>query len=57
MRSLIYGAMVVLLGAAVAGDMTPSPELRKNRNTYHPVVDVLRPQRTPVTDEQLKELD
>jgi regulator of RNase E activity RraA len=45
-----------LLAAAAAAQVTPDPRLRANRNTYSPVMEVLRDQRTPVTDEQLEQL-
>jgi len=38
------------------GQVTPDPALRKNRNTYSPVMEVLKSKRTPATDEQLEEL-
>lgn len=42
--------------AATAADVIPDPALRKNRNTYHPVMEVLKAERTPLTDEQMEEL-
>jgi len=48
--------LAVLAAAAAAAQVTPDPRLRANRNTYHPVMDVLRDKRTPVTDEQLEQL-
>ena len=48
---------VVVLSAGVAlGQVTPDPALRKNRNTYSPVMEVLKSKRSPATDEQLEEL-
>ena len=53
MRSLLPAALLVtMLGAQV----TPDAKLRVRRDTYHPVMDVLASQRTPVTDAQLEEL-
>jgi regulator of RNase E activity RraA len=46
----------LLLIASAAAQVTPDPKLRVNRNTYHPVVEVLRDQRTAVTDAQLEQL-
>jgi len=51
-----HSAIVVLLAAAAAAQVTPDPKLRANRNTYHPVMEVLNDHRTPVTDEQLEQL-
>jgi regulator of RNase E activity RraA len=45
-----------MAATAVAQDMTPDKALRKNRTTYHPVMDVLEARRTAVTDQQLEEL-
>src|SRR2546428_563328 len=36
--------------------VVPDPKLRANRNTYHPVMEILRDQRTSVTDQQLQQL-
>ncbi len=47
---------VFLLAAAAAAQVTPDPKLRANRNTYNPVMEVLKDQRTAVTDEQLEQL-
>ena len=41
---------------AAAQDVTPDKALRKNRNTYHPVMDILKAQQTTVTDQQLEDL-
>ena len=51
--SLITLAFVT---TSAAQDLTPDRTLRKNRNTYHPVMDVLKSQRTAVTDQQLEDL-
>jgi regulator of RNase E activity RraA len=57
MRYLTCLLLTILLAeTAVAGDVAPNPELRKNRNTYHPVMELLKAKRTAVTDEQLEEL-
>jgi len=48
--------ILLLLAAAAAAQVTPDPKLRANRNTYHPVIEALRDQRTAVTDEQLEQL-
>jgi regulator of RNase E activity RraA len=47
---------ILLVMVAVAADVAPEPALRKNHNTYHPVMEVLRGKRAPVTDVQLEEL-
>ena len=36
--------------------VTPDPKLKANRDTYHPVVDVLKAKRGAVSDEQLEKL-
>lgn len=50
----------ILLFAIVNGpasaQVVPDPKLRANRDTYHPVMEVLKKQRTAVTDEQLEQL-
>ena len=54
-----YGLAIFLtlfLGVTVAANVSPDLELRKRRNTYHPVMDVLQAERHPVTDEQIQEL-
>jgi len=56
MRYLIYLLMFIFPLAAGAADITPDPALRQNRSTYHPVMEVLKAQRVPVTDAQLAEL-
>jgi regulator of RNase E activity RraA len=37
--------------------VTPDPRLRASRDTYHPVMDLLKSQRASVTDEQLKQFE
>lgn len=55
MRFVFYGCL--MLGtAALSAQVTPDPKLRGNRDTYHPVMEVLKSQRTPVTAEQLDEI-
>lgn len=56
MRHMTFLAAMILLAVGAVGDVNPDPALRKNRNTYHPVMEVLKAQRTPVTDEQMEEL-
>jgi 4-hydroxy-4-methyl-2-oxoglutarate aldolase len=56
MRYLTGLVVIVMAATAVAQDMTPDKALRKNRTTYHPVMDVLGAKRTAVTDQQLEEL-
>lgn len=48
-------AMVLVSGIAM-GQVTPDPALRKSRNTYSPVMEILKSRRTPATDEQLEQL-
>jgi regulator of RNase E activity RraA len=48
----IAGASVVLS----RGDITPDPKLRANRNTYHPVNEVLKPKTVKLTDAQMEKL-
>jgi regulator of RNase E activity RraA len=48
--------LTLVLGVTVGADVTPDPELRKSRNTYNPVMEVLKSERRSVTDEQLEEL-
>ena len=47
---------IVLAAGIAMGQVTPDPALRKNRNSYSAVMEVLKSKRTPVTDEQLEEL-
>ncbi len=54
-----YGMAIFLtlfLGMTLAANVSPDLELRKRRNTYHPVMDVLQAERHDVTDEQMQEL-
>lgn len=39
-----------------AGDVTPDPKLRANRDTYHPALDVLKAKSARLTDEQMAQL-
>jgi regulator of RNase E activity RraA len=48
----IAGASVVLS----KGDITPDPRLRANRNTYHPVTEVLKSKTVALTDAQMDKL-
>ena len=56
MRFRIGLLVLAFAATATAQDVTPEKVLRKNRNTYHPVMDVLKAQRTAVTDRQLEDL-
>lgn len=56
MRYLACVGSLTLLAAVVAAQITPDPRLRYNHDTYHPVMEVLKSKRTPVTDEQLEQL-
>jgi len=56
MRFWISFIVLALTPMAMGQDLTPDKTLRKNRNTYHPVMDVLKTQRTAVTDQQLQDL-
>jgi regulator of RNase E activity RraA len=50
-------ASVILIAAlGFAADVVPDQRLRANRNTYHPVMEVVKPQATPISDEQLEQL-
>ncbi len=42
--------------AALAADLTPDSKLRLNRDTYHPVVDLLKSRRGQVSDAELEQL-
>lgn len=53
MRTL---ALFAVAACALAADVTPDPRLRQNRDTYHPVIDLLKPSRGKVTDAQLARL-
>jgi regulator of RNase E activity RraA len=52
MRQIILIACAALCAAQV----TPDPKLRANRDTYSPVMEVLKAKRAPVTDQQLEEI-
>jgi regulator of RNase E activity RraA len=43
-------------GAAAGEDVAPDPRLRANRDTYHPVVDVLKPAAVRLSDAQMEKL-
>jgi regulator of RNase E activity RraA len=54
---LLYGLAGV--GVAVpspAGDVAPDPRVRANRDTYHPVTDLLKAKSVRLTDEQMEKL-
>jgi regulator of RNase E activity RraA len=64
-RGIVIGlACAPLLGSASArvsaalpaGDVAPDPKLRANRDTYHPVMDVLKAKLVRLTDEQMEKL-
>jgi 4-hydroxy-4-methyl-2-oxoglutarate aldolase len=53
----LWGAAGSARGAGpAAGDVTPDPKLRANRDTYHPVMDLLRAKSVRLTDEQMEKL-
>lgn len=56
MRYSICFACAAWLAAVAAAQVTPDPKLRANRDTYHPVIELLKARRTPVTDQQLEQL-
>jgi len=56
MRYWICFPVIVLVSGIAMGQVTPDPALRKNRNTYSPVMEILKSRRTPATDEQLEQL-
>ena len=57
MRILTCLALALLaVVPAIAEDVTPDEQLRYNRDTYHPVTDILKEKRGTVTDEQLEAL-
>ena len=57
MRILTCLALTLLaVVPAIAEDVTPDEQLRYNRDTYHPVTDILKEKRGTVTDEQLEAL-
>jgi regulator of RNase E activity RraA len=54
---LLCGLVRLDVGAASpAGDVTPDPKLRANRDTYHPAMDVLEAKSVRLTDEQMQKL-
>jgi regulator of RNase E activity RraA len=54
---LLWSPAVVGIGAASpAGDVTPDPKLRGNRDTYHPAMDLLKAKSVRLTDEQMEKL-
>ena len=48
---------VLITGALGCAQVTPDARLRASRDTYHPVIELLKPRRGTVTDEQLKQLE
>jgi regulator of RNase E activity RraA len=50
--------MIIAAGCAglAAGQVTPDPKLRDNRDTYSPVMELLKPEMVRVTDAQLEHL-
>jgi regulator of RNase E activity RraA len=56
MRYLHGLAIIVLVVGAARGQVAPDPALRRNRDTYSPVMEILKTTRTPVNTEQLDEL-
>ena len=54
---LWWGAVGVGVAATLpAGDVTPDPKLRANRDTYHPALDVLKAKSGRLTDQQMDKL-
>lgn len=49
-------AAVAITAGFCAGQVTPDPKLRASRDTYHPVMEVLKQQRTELTVSQIDEL-
>lgn len=56
MRYWICLPMIVLVSGIAKGQVTPDPAMRHNRDSYSAVMEVMKAQRTPVTDEQLEAL-
>jgi len=56
MRAIIATPGALYCAALCLAQVVPDPKLRANRNTYHPVIEVLKATRGTVTDEQLEEL-
>ena len=46
----------ICVASACSAQVTPDPRLRANRDTYSPILEVLRARRTPATDQQLEKL-
>jgi len=55
MRSIGITLLLATAGAMFA-QVTPEPRLRYNRNTYSPIVDILRPEMGTITDAELEHL-
>jgi regulator of RNase E activity RraA len=49
-------AIPIFAAVSVFAQVAPDPTLRARRDTYHPVMDVLRAQRPAATDAQLEEI-
>jgi regulator of RNase E activity RraA len=47
---------LVCVASACAAQVAPDPRLRANRDTYSPIMEVLRAKRVPATDQQLEKL-
>ena len=56
MRTNALFITLAVASIAASAQIAPDPKLRANRDTYHPVMEVLKTQRASVTDEQLAEL-
>ncbi|MBM3839945.1 MAG: hypothetical protein FJ398_18640 [Verrucomicrobia bacterium] len=56
MKTITFAILLTVLNVTAWAQVDPDPKLRANRTTYHPAMEVLKPQRTPVTDEQLEQL-
>ncbi len=56
MRYWICLPMIVLVSGITKGQVTPDPAMRYNRDSYSAVMEIVKSQRTPVTDEQLAKL-
>jgi hypothetical protein len=58
--SLASGLLCGLVGidlAAAREDVAPDPKLRRNRETYHPAMDVLKAKSVRLTDKQMEKLE
>jgi regulator of RNase E activity RraA len=51
-----FTAVLTVLGGLASAQVAPPEALRANRDTYHPVVEVLKPKRVELTEEQLAPL-